>query len=291
MKIALVTAETLEKFAQGVSNNEDTELVTFLRRKGLDVHLQVWSDPELVWKDYHAVIIKSPWDYHERLTEFLAWLDRLEDMGIQIFNSASLIRWNSNKVYLKEFQDQGLPVIPSAFLPRGSVFDPGIFGLFDTNKLVVKPCVSAGAQNTFVVDQSTFPEQAEHFRTLFAQQDYMAQPYVDEIQNGEWSFLFFNGTFSHSVLKTPKAGDFRVQHYLGGFISSPPPEQAHIDAAALFVESLPGTTLYARVDGVIIDHRFVLMEIELIEPYLYFRGSEQLMENYFDALMELLKST
>ncbi len=122
---------------------------------------------------------------------------------------------------------------------------------------------------------------------LLEEQDYMVQPFVEEIKGGEWSFLFFNDTYSHCVLKIPKQGDFRVQHQHGGSISYPEPNPLHIEQAQAYVKGLPQRTLYARVDGVIVNSSFVLMELELIEPYLFLRAENNSFENYYDALLEL----
>lgn len=198
-----------------------------------------------------------------------------------------IIRWNSHKRYLKEIAQKGPPVIPAEYLNKGTVFGSHYFDLFGTDKLVLKPCVSAGAQNTLIVDRNNYHIRIDEIGKFLKADDYIIQPFVEEIKNGEWSFLFFNGKYSHCVLKTPKQGDFRVQHYHGGSISYPTPNPLHIEQAEAYVKSLPQSVLYARVDGVVINSSFVLMELELIEPYLFFNGDSNLLENYCDALIML----
>ncbi|MCJ7934099.1 MAG: hypothetical protein MUW56_10805 [Chryseobacterium sp.] len=154
--------------------------------------------------------------------------------------------------------------------------------------MVVKPCVSAGAQNTVAVGRDDFNERSVEIENLLKVQDYMVQPFVEEIKNGEWSFIFFNGKYSHCSLKTPKQGDFRVQHYHGGSISYPTPDSKHIEQAGTYLKSLPQPTLYARVDGVLINNLFSLMELELIEPYLFLDGNRDFLGNYYQALMGLM---
>nr|WP_315031667.1 hypothetical protein [uncultured Chryseobacterium sp.] len=288
MKITIVGSQKEEKFSKGVINDEDTELRDFLFNKGLNVTSTIWNDKDVDWAGYDFVIIKSPWDYHNHLYEFLNWLDNLEKLGVRILNPAEIIKWNSNKHYLKDIYQKGLPVIPSGYIEKGGHFDAAFFDHFNADKLVVKPCVSAGAQNTVTISRDNVDERSKEIDELLQEQDYMVQPFVEEIKNGEWSFLFFNGKYSHCSLKTPKQGDFRVQHYHGGSISYPSPDPLHIEQAAAYLKSIPQPLLYARVDGVLIDNTFQLMELELIEPYLFFNSNHELLENYYQALRALI---
>ncbi|RQO39366.1 hypothetical protein DBR39_10325 [Chryseobacterium sp. KBW03] len=288
MKMTIVGYKKEERLSQGVANDEDTELINFLIHKGLDVVPTIWNDKAVDWSSFDVVVIKSPWDYHNHLHEFLNWLDNLEKLGVKVLNPVEIIQWNSDKHYLKDLAEKQLPVIPAEYIEKGSGFDNRFFAYFNTDKLVVKPCVSAGAQNTITVSKDNFNERSVEIETLLKEQDYMVQPFVDEIKNGEWSFLFFNGKYSHCSLKTPKKGDFRVQHYHGGSISYPVPDPLHIEQAGSYLKSLPQATLYARVDGVVINNSFQLMELELIEPYLFLNGDHRLLENYYEALMTLV---
>lgn len=288
MKIAIVGYKKEERLSQGVANDEDTELIIFLTNKGLDVFPAIWNDENVDWSGFDVVVIKSPWDYHNHLKEFLNWLEHVENLGVKVLNSVEIIKWNSDKHYLKDIAEKGLPVIPAEYLKKDSAFSNQFFDLFKTDKLVVKPCVSAGAQNTITVSKDNLDERSMEIEQLLKEQDYMVQPFVEEIKNGEWSFLFFNGKYSHCSLKTPKQGDFRVQHYHGGSISYPTPEPLHIEQAGAYLKSLPQSTLYARVDGVLINNSFHLMELELIEPYLFLNSDNNLLENYYQALTSLI---
>lgn len=289
MKITVVGYKKEERLSQGVANDEDTELINFLIHKGLDIVPTIWNDSKVDWSIFDVAVIKSPWDYHNHLKDFLNWLDHLKQSGVKVLNPVEIIQWNSDKHYLKDIALKGLPVIPAEYLEKGSVLERRFFDHFNTEKLVVKPCVSAGAQNTITVSKDNFNERSAEIETLLKEQDYMVQPFVDEIKNGEWSFLFFNGKYSHCSLKTPKQGDFRVQHYHGGSISYPTPDPLHIEQAGSYLKSLSQATLYARVDGVLINNSFHLMELELIEPYLFLNGNIRLLENYYEALIALTK--
>ncbi|SDI64644.1 ATP-grasp domain-containing protein [Chryseobacterium jejuense] len=288
MKITVVGYKKEARLSQGVANDEDTDLISFLKDKRLDVVSTIWNDEKVDWSSFDVAIIKSPWDYHNHLNEFLNWLDHLEQLSIKVLNPVEIIKWNSDKHYLKDIADKQLPVIASEYLEKGSSFKKDVFDLLNADKLVVKPCVSAGAQNTLTINRDNTEERSKEIDKLLKEQDYIVQPFVEEIKNGEWSFLFFNGKYSHCSLKTPKEGDFRVQHYHGGSISYPTPDPLHIEQAGAYLKSLPQSTLYARVDGVLIDNTFNLMELELIEPYLFLNGDKALLENYYQALAALI---
>lgn len=285
MKFAFVGYKVQEKYTTGVTSDEDNDLLIFLKEKQLDIAAVVWNDPDINWNIFDIVIIKSPWDYHENIVSFIQWLDLLEELNIKVLNPVDIIKWNSNKHYLKKIGDKGLRVIPSEYIGKGSSFSDRFFEVFDTDRLVVKPCVSAGAKNTIIVDENNFSEKIITINLLLQEEDFLVQPYAEEISNGEWSFIFFNGEYSHCVLKTPKQNDFRVQHYHGGSISYPAPSTSHIDEAKAYLNTIPGETLYARVDGVIRQGNFELMELELIEPYLFLNGDRRLLENYYRALL------
>lgn len=289
MKIALATYTKQAKFEQGVSVDEDTDLWHFLKEKGLDVELAIWNDPEVDWKRFDTVIIKSTWDYHDQPEAFLAWMDRLENQNIQLLNSRKTVAWNYHKKYLGEVADQTLPVIPSRYLDRGSDFDPNLFDDLKAEKIVVKPCVSAGADNTWVIERAMLNQHIQEVNRLSRERDLIVQPFLESIRDGEWSFIFFNGVYSHCALKTPKQGDFRVQHHHGGSVSFPTADTRHIAQAKAYLHILPDPTLYARIDGVILDGSFVLMEMELIEPYLFLNSQDQWMENFYQALVQMTK--
>lgn len=289
MKIALATYTKQAKFEQGVSVDEDADLSHFLKAKGLEVELTIWNDPRVDWKRFDTVIIKSTWDYHDQPEAFLTWMKDLERQSIRLLNSRQTVAWNYHKKYLGEVADQNLPVIPSRYLNRGSDFDPNLFVDLKTEKIVVKPCVSAGADNTLVIERAMLDQHIQVVNRLSRDRDLIVQPFLESIREGEWSFMFFNGVYSHSALKTPKQGDFRVQHHHGGSVSFPTADASHIIQAQSYLHILPDPTLYARIDGVILDGNFVLMEMELIEPYLFLNSQDQWMENFYQALVQITK--
>jgi hypothetical protein len=290
-KIALVTYKKQDKFSAGTQVDEDALLLDFLMQRGLDVSLQIWDDPCVNWQDYDLVVLKSTWDYHNKYGAFLLWLEQLQTWDIKVCNPTNIIKWNSHKRYLCEVQQKGLKVVPSAY-PIDIVHIMDCYLKFETDEIVIKPCISAGAQDTIRIHKDVFEQHREKIENLLKTTDMIIQPYIREIEQGEWSFLFFGGKFSHSVLKTPKPNDFRVQHYHGGQISSRKvSEQLVRDQITPYVTNFATNCLFARVDGVFIDEIFHLMELELIEPYLFLDASEIALENYYRAIISVCKQS
>jgi glutathione synthase/RimK-type ligase-like ATP-grasp enzyme len=199
MKIAYIGYKVQEKYAQGVSNDEDSELLFFLQQKGLQIDAVIWNDDTINWKNYDIILIKSPWDYHEKILSFYSWLENIKSLGIRMLNPIDIIKWNSNKRYLDDIFKAGLPVIPSIYLDKGTQIptDNSLFSQLNTDKIVVKPCISAGANNTIIVDEVTIVQQSDAINLLLSEDEYIVQPFVKEISEGEWSFIFFNRQYSH----------------------------------------------------------------------------------------------
>ena len=289
MKIALIRCSNDEYYTSHDLPNEDALLRNFLRERGHLVEQPVWNDPHVDWKQYDIAILKSPWDYHDRLEQFQRWLDMMESLDVRLLNPANSVRWNLNKRYLQDIADHGLPVVATEYLERGAHDTiQKYFEHFDTDTLVLKPCVSASAKNTMVLHKNTLSENEIRIHKFLREDDYLLQPFVEEIREGEWSLLFFGGRFSHGLLKVPKNGDFRVQHFFGGAVIPQTPSSSLIEKAFRYVEQFAQGTLYARVDGVIRSGEFYLMELEIIEPYLYLETHPGSYENYYTALNALM---
>jgi glutathione synthase/RimK-type ligase-like ATP-grasp enzyme len=288
LNIALVSYQNQKSTQSHLE--EDLQLSTFLETKGLIVNSVVWNDRQIDWKQFDVVILKSPWDYHDNLGSFILWLSELDTAGIKLLNPFKSVLWNSDKHYLKQIADDGLPVIKSVFLEKGIV--PDLAALLDKSrckKMIIKPCVSASAKNTTLLTPDNVSSVQDAIVGLLANESYLAQPFMEEILQGELSFMFFNGNFSHSTLKVPKAGDFRVQSEYGGTVQKINTDIAHLQAAGKYVEKYGKGTLYARVDGIISNGTFVLMELELIEPYLFLNCHDLGFDNYYQGLLQLIK--
>jgi glutathione synthase/RimK-type ligase-like ATP-grasp enzyme len=269
---------------------EHNGLLQFLQAKGLDIHPETWTDPDVNWAAYDLAVLKAPWDYFEKIDLFYQWLILLGDLGVRLLNPAPLVKWNADKHYLADIEAASLPVTPGVFLEKGATADLSTyFTRWNTDRLIVKPCVSGGSKNTFATGREQEPAITARLNELLREEAFLVQPFIPQIEEeGEWSFLFFNGQFSHCLLKKPKAGDFRVQQHFGGTIHPTVPPAGLLAQAGRYVSRFAGGCLYARVDGVLVNGRLLLMELEIIEPFLYLSAHPGSYHNYYQALKELL---
>jgi glutathione synthase/RimK-type ligase-like ATP-grasp enzyme len=269
-RIALATAAKLPTL-----NDDDRLLIPALAELGFTAVPAVWDAPDVCWDEFRggggAVLVRSCWDYHYRLEEFLAWVTRLERAGVPLWNPPAVLRWNSHKGYLRDLAARGVPIVPTRWLARGRAV--GLAQLLHDERwsdAVVKPAVSASAHGTWRTSFERAGADQARLDELLRAGDVMVQPFVSEVSDaGEWSILFLDGQFSHAVLKRPAGADYRVQWEFGGTAESMvPPANLVADAEAVMA-AVPGDPVYARVDGVERDGRLMLMELELIEPHLF----------------------
>ncbi len=286
MKVAIVTYESKGSYPDYNAEDENIVLGNILKDLGQDYRLEIWSDPQVDWTQFTHLLIKSPWDYFDRYPEFLVWCNYIKSLGLKVFNDLDTILWNSDKKYLLDVQKKGFHIVPTFFLEKGKEPDLEIcFQQFDTDHLVIKPTVSGGSKNTLKLEKNNWKTQKSIIDLFLESEDYMVQPFIEEIASvGEFSYLFFNGKFSHAVLKSAKSGEFRVQHYFGGQVQQVRPLDEQLHYIQKIVNEFAGDTLYARVDGVWIEGVFYLMELELIEPYLFLFTSETAKNNYRESV-------
>jgi hypothetical protein len=270
--------------------DEDALLSNLLEELGISYELLAWSDPDVDWSRFTHVLIKSTWDYFDYYPEFLVWLDKLEALETSVLNPVATLRWNSSKNYLLELKAKGYPCVAGQILPKGTVTTlETLHDALGFETLVVKPLVSGGAKNTLKIMRGAGKELEDKIASLLQEEDFLVQPYIPEIVAvGEYSLIFFNGVFSHAVLKSPAVDDFRVQHYYGGTIQEITPDSKMLASAQVLVADFAKDSRYARVDGVVIEGVFHLMELELIEPYLFLGLSEKAIPNYKSALQKRL---
>lgn len=258
--------------------------------KGFTVDTISWHDFNHDYSKYEAVIVRSTWDYQDNVIEFSQTLAHIEQSGTKLINPLSLMLWNINKRYLRTLSQQGVPIIPSTFLAnlKGTKLNR-FFDDFGCDELILKPLVSANSDNTFRLSPKTLPTQEAELKRIFADTECMVQPFLSAIiDEGEYSLFFFNGQYSHSIKKVPKKGDFRVQEEHGGQLYTVEPTQAQLDVAQLVLNSLPDESLYARVDLVDNNGAWQLMEVELIEPSLYFNMDPESPKRFVQATADYL---
>lgn len=231
--------------------------------RGMRVEDVAWDDPKADWADYAAVIIGTTWDYWDRLEEFLAALERIERQT-RLFNGSALVRWNARKTYLRELETKGAKLIPTLWLDVAD--EAAAKAAFDTlgaDDLVFKRQVGAGAKDQHRVKRGEPIPAMPHAM--------MVQPFLPMIQTeGELSFIFIDGEFSHALIKRAQPGDYRIQSTYGGREEKITPSAEDLAAARAIIGTLDEAPLYGRVDMLRgEDGGLLLMELEVIEPYLY----------------------
>jgi glutathione synthase/RimK-type ligase-like ATP-grasp enzyme len=261
--------------------------------RGHQVDSIPWTQPQVRWSDFDAVIVRTTWDYHEQPERFLAVLERIAAESRRFANDLALIRWNIDKRYLRVLSERGVAIVPSVWGEGGA--PDGWAALSDelnTNEIVVKPTVSANAIDTFRLAAPLSHDACTTLTRTFAGRSWFAQPFLHSIATeGEYSVFYFSGVLSHCIVKVPKAGDFRVQEEHGGVVSGTPISDELRAAADAVMRALSLAPLQARVDlARLADGTLALMELELIEPSLYLRMHPDAAGNFVSAVEAWLDS-
>jgi glutathione synthase/RimK-type ligase-like ATP-grasp enzyme len=233
---------------------------------GVRAEWAVWDDPSVDWSRFDAVWIRSTWDYTAHHAAFLAWVDDVA-AATELWNPASIVRWNSHKSYLLDLEAAGVAVVPTVVVPEQAPLALGaVLAEHGWDEAVVKPAVSVGAIGAARV---TAADAAAWSRPPDATGDLLVQPLVPEVTAGETSMIAVEGTITHSVRKIPAAGDFRVQVKHGGREVAHMAGPDELELARRALDAVGERLLYARVDCVTTPAGPRLMELELIEPFLF----------------------
>jgi glutathione synthase/RimK-type ligase-like ATP-grasp enzyme len=260
------------------------------RSVGFQVFTPAWDDPSQNWKAYDFIIIKSTWNYFDFPVNWYKWLELLNHLRIPTLNSLKTIKWNSDKIYLQDILCQDLQVIQSEWVEDPAALTINIFEKFASDEIVIKPRIGGGAKDTFRITRKEFSEKKTNLKELLRSSNMLIQPFMRQIStSGEYSFIFIGGELSHVVLKKPKKGEFRVQHLFGGTIERAWVSEAYVAQATAFVDKFAPSCLHARVDMIDVDGRLFLMELELIEPYLFLYLTKTGVGKYVKAFEELMK--
>ena len=269
---------------------EDTAVLTALTAHGLQVSRLAWDDPTVDWRQTRSVLFRTTWDYFDRWPEFSAWLDTVRTQT-RLINPEALITWNLDKRYLITLAAQGIPVVPTRYIPRG---DPtplaARLAAEGWAEAVVKPAISGAGRDTFRVPAPPEPAHTRRYRALLDAEDMLLQPFLPSILTaGEVSVIVIDGAVTHAVRKVAAEGEFRVQDDHGGRVLSHTPTPDEIAVAEAAVAACQPAPLYARVDLVRLpDNTPAIMELELVEPELFFRFAPHAAERLAAAVARVL---
>ena len=252
---------------------EDALVRAALERRGLRVGRADWARPGFDWSCTRAALFRSTWDYFVRLPEFNAWLGHAAGT-IRLINATELVRWNLDKHYLLDLEAQGVRVVPTHILEAGSSASlTELLAEAGWQEAVLKPVVSGAARHTYRVSPGNATDLDPVLRQLLAAEAMMLQPFQRAVvEEGELSLAVIGGRCTHAVRKKAKTGDFRVQDDHGGTAHPHTPTAAEVVFAERAVAACTPPPVYARVEVVRDnDGELAVMELELIEPELFFR--------------------
>lgn len=289
--IALLTCDGYEKYKK-----EDAAIIRAAKYLGREIESVIWNEPFIDWNKYKAVIVRSTWDYckDQNLTKFFSVLRKIAQRGIKILNPLSTLIWNSHKSYLKDLTNAGISCIDTVFVKKENLTLINEILLEKRwTDCVIKPVVSAGGYNTF-----HFSVQTAHKIIAECQKmdiaEWMIQPFMQEVvEEGEWSFVMLRGKCVKTVLKKPAASNFLVNEGHGGHHQSVLPPSWMIRSVER-ISSIANSihhTVYSRVDVIRRGETLQLMELEAIEPLLYFGDSIQLADAFCRTIFDEIENT
>jgi O-ureido-D-serine cyclo-ligase len=300
LRIALVTAR------EALALDEDmTLLVAAMNAAGVRAETPFWDDPSVKWSRYDVALLRSTWDYVDRIDDFLAWCANCARRTL-LLNSPDIVRWNTDKHYLAHLASAGVPVVPTRFVEPGmlaarelgaflsgggSACSVGVPG--DFFEFVVKPAIGAGSRDAARYRRDESGRALEHLqRLLVAERSVLLQPYLARVdERGETALLYLGGEFSHAIRKGPllRSGAGRVEGLFAPEDIRPRvAEPAELSVAAAAYAAIPfPAPAYARVD-LIRDQAGapVVLELELTEPSLFLEHADGAAERFVRHLVE-----
>jgi len=284
--IGLVTCAHLPNLAK-----DDQVLANELYQRKSPVRIVIWDAPDVDWSSFSLLVIRSCWDYHLKYDKFLEWLAALDALGVSVWNDTDVVRWNSDKSYLKDLESRGVPIVPTELIVRGR--DNEIEKTLDRcrwPRVVVKPAVASTAYKLKRLEASQRPAIQRAIEEVLEHSDALIQPFIDAFEShGEFSFIFFDRVFSHAVFKRAAPGDFRVQDDFGGSVELATLSPQQISQAESALRAAPGNLHYARLDMIAFGDQLLVSEMELIEPELFFRFHPASCQRMAGAIIKAAK--
>ena len=283
MNVGILTCARLPELLES-----DQKLIPLFKQYNINAKAVIWDDDSIDWTTFDYLLFRNTWDYYQKENTFNDWLKKMESLGIKTLNPLAVIQQNKHKFYLKELEKKGVLILPTVFLEKNSKKNLENILPKSWKKIVIKPAFSAGSYLTKLVDRSELESIQKEFEEHFETKDFLLQEFRPEIKElGETSLIFFNGNFSHAINKKPVEGDFRVQIQYGGNYTLVEPSIELFTQAEAILKQIPEKLLYARIDGIVKDNQLHLMEIELIEPDLYFDIAIGSRERFVEAFLKV----
>ncbi len=288
MVVALATCSKLPNWEV-----DDSPLHAALSRSGVEVVHPAWDDASFDWRSCDACLIRTTWDYQDRRDEFLDWARRVSSV-VPLFNDFELVRWNTDKHYLRDLEALGVGIVPTVWIEAGETVDlRGVLTDRGWERAFLKPVIGSTSRETlrFEASEAGLSIADQHLDRLLASEAMMLQPYLSSVETeGELSAIWIDGEFTHSVRKRAVPGDYRVQDDFGGRDEPAVLTEEELDRARGIAEKIEGEWLYARVDFLRDDSGALrLSELELVEPSLFFRHGGHAADRLASALCRRLE--
>ena len=289
LNVALVTA----RLARGLDEDEPS-LHMALQNAGCNVQIAEWDDAKIDWASFDIALLRSAWDYAERICEFLVWVERASKLT-HVLNPLPIVRWNTDKHYLAQLGKAGVAIVPSTFVEPGEDAGRAVQMFLASHphlEIVVKPAIGAGSRDTARHRRGELGPAVAHVRRLLEdRRSVLLQPYLGRVdRDGETALMFFEGRFSHAIRKgplLPPGGTSTKGLFAAETITPRVPGTDEMRLAERVVAAVPfGTPLYARVDLIRDDKGApCLLELELTEPSLFFVHAAESAERFTAAVL------
>ena len=276
MNIALLTCE------KEFNKNEDDLLIIDTVSKnnpGLIKHC-AWNDPSVPWHEFDKIVIRTPWDYSQNITEFFNFISN-PLVKSKLINSFEVINWNINKTYLKELVGKKIPVIETEFISDWNIQTiMKAINSFESKTIILKPSVSAGGRGVYLLKEKDEAHILQVLNEIPKTGELMIQPFKSEISDGEFSAVIINNTLYHTVIKKPSGNGFKVQSRFGGTTGLYSTKPVNQEFCMSVLNAVANDIRYGRIDYIIENGSPWLMELELFEPDLFLRENPEALHDY-----------
>lgn len=276
MRVAIATCQRIPE-----PDPDEPLLLAALAGAGVEARMLAWDDAAAPFAEQDLVVLRSTWNYYLRIDDFIAWVAKTASTT-RVLNPPGIVAWNAKKTYLAELERRGIDIVPTELvLHRAARSVDDILRERGWDEVVIKPVVSAGSFRTERFSRASVPEAQAFLDALVADRDAMVQRWMPSVETyGERSLVWIDGTVTHAIRKSPRFAGGSEQ--VSGDVAIADDERAFAERA---LAPFAGELLYARVDMVRDGAGALrLMELELIEPSLFFQQSKPALERFVSAL-------